>query len=74
MDRTVVDGAAGCGRVQQGAAVTTTHSEPQTVLLAYFKIAGRGWHGGTFDLEPALSFGNGAYRVTELFPKPGARF
>ena len=33
------------------------HSDPQTVLLAYLKKAGRGWHGGTVELEPALGFG-----------------
>ena len=38
------------------------------------KKAGRGWHGRTVKLEPALGFGNGSYRVTELLLKPKGRF
>ena len=50
----------------------TDHSEFQTVLLAYFLKPGRGWHGRTIELEPALGCGNGSDSAPELFPQPRA--
>ena len=49
------------------------HSEFKTVLLAYFKKPGRGWHGRTVELERIFGFGNGSYRSYEPFPKPKMR-
>ena len=37
-----------------------------------FKKPGRGWHGRTVELEPALGGGNGSYRASDPLPPPRA--